>query len=101
MNMMKYMKSSATWPVSLDANDLYRPYIPKEIYQFTFSVEELDEMSKYAQSVPFVEENATKFIVGKRSFSEWDKYVSEIKNMNVEGIENIYRQAYERWKKVN
>ena len=101
VNMMKYMKSSATWPVSLEANELYRPYIPKEICQFTFSVEELDEMSKYAQIVPYIEENATKFIVGKKSFSEWDKYVSEIENMDVKGLENIYQQAYERWKKVN
>ena len=101
VNMTKYMKSSATWPVSLEANELYRKFIPQEICQFTFAIDEIQNMTKYAQITPYINECAAQFIIGKKSFDEWDSYVAELEKMDVKGLEAIYQKAYERWKNLN
>lgn len=42
------------------------------------------------------EENIAKFITGSRPLSEWDKYVEEAKNLGVQKIIDVYKQAYDR-----
>ena len=37
------------------------------------------------------------FVLGQRSLSEWDAYVSEIKSMGVDELVQIHQTAYERY----
>lgn len=43
-------------------------------------------------------ENAARFILGDRSFSEWDAYVQEIEKLGVAKVLEMYTKAYERYK---
>ncbi|RXZ79557.1 extracellular solute-binding protein [Paenibacillaceae bacterium] len=42
------------------------------------------------------DENVSKFILGNRSLSDWDKYVEEQNKLGVEQIVNIYKEAHDR-----
>ncbi|KRE83975.1 ABC transporter substrate-binding protein [Paenibacillus sp. Soil766] len=44
------------------------------------------------------DENFSKFIMGTRNFSEWDKFIEEQKKLGYEEIVNIYRNADKRAK---
>jgi putative aldouronate transport system substrate-binding protein len=43
-----------------------------------------------------VVENISKFILGQRDFSEWDKYVQEVKDLGLEEFKNTIKTAYAR-----
>ena len=46
----------------------------------------------------FKDENAARFILGNRSFAEWDAYVQEVEKMGVAKVLDMYTKAYERYK---
>ncbi|WP_127579883.1 extracellular solute-binding protein [Paenibacillus koleovorans] len=46
------------------------------------------------------DENLSKFIIGDRSLTEWDKYVEEQKKLGIDKILGIYKTAYERAQKA-
>ena len=39
------------------------------------------------------------FIMGKKSFDEWDAYVSQMKELGIERAIEIYQNAYDRYMK--
>ncbi|QHW34000.1 extracellular solute-binding protein [Paenibacillus rhizovicinus] len=58
---------------------------------------ELDDTSVEMTSIQkFRDENVSKFILGTRSFGEWDKYAEDLKALGVDHVASIYKQAYER-----
>ncbi|WP_405393621.1 extracellular solute-binding protein [Microbispora hainanensis] len=44
-------------------------------------------------------QNTLEFILGKRSFDEWDAYVKELEAKNMTSYVNLVNSAYERYKK--
>ncbi len=44
------------------------------------------------------QENVAKFILGQRSFSEWDDYLKELENIGLTKVLDTYTKAYERYK---
>jgi putative aldouronate transport system substrate-binding protein len=65
----------------------------------TFTPEEQQVLSTKGDSLNGNrDENFAKFIIGTRSFSEWDKFVEEQKNLSYEEILTIYKTAHERSK---
>lgn len=60
----------------------------------------LEEMEEYAILQPaistYVEENITKFIVGDRSFDEWDAYIAEFDKLQLDRFIEIIQTAYDR-----
>ncbi|MNG27626.1 hypothetical protein D3C84_1127720 [compost metagenome] len=42
------------------------------------------------------DENFSKFIMGTRNFSEWDKFIEEQKKLGYEEIVGIYKTAHAR-----
>jgi hypothetical protein len=44
------------------------------------------------------DENIARFILGDRSFSEWDAYVQDVEKLGVAKVLEMYTKAYERYK---
>lgn len=49
------------------------------------------DLKKYRQ------ENGAKFVVGEKSFDEWDNFVQGMKDMHVDDMIAAYQTAYDRW----
>ena len=45
----------------------------------------------------YVTESQAKFITGKTSFDEWDKYVETVKKVGLDQYMEIYQNAYDRY----
>ena len=43
------------------------------------------------------QENSAKFVVGDKSFDEWNAFVDGMKALGVEEYIATYQQAYDRW----
>jgi putative aldouronate transport system substrate-binding protein len=48
-----------------------------------------------------VTQNALQFVLGKRTLSEWDAYVAELRAKNMDRFIDLHNKAYERFKKEN
>nr|WP_241196045.1 extracellular solute-binding protein [Streptomyces sp. SID10362] len=46
-----------------------------------------------------VRQNTLQFILGKRSLTEWDAYLSELKAKNMDRLVDVHNKAYERFRK--
>ncbi len=59
--------------------------------------QEIEIMATIGQSVrKHYEENIAKFIIGSRSLSEWDQYVTEANKLGTDKIVEVYTNAYNR-----
>ncbi|NSW92115.1 MAG: extracellular solute-binding protein [Firmicutes bacterium] len=66
----------------------------------SFSAEENSLISQKLTDIQtYVDEALVNFILGKKPMSEWDNYVSTVKDMGIDKIIEIYEKSYERWKK--
>lgn len=64
----------------------------------SYTDEESSEFNNIMNDVnTYVNENTTAFITGKRSLTEWDDYVAQIKAMNIDAATAIEKASYERW----
>ena len=62
------------------------------------TTEESEELALITTAVnTYVEEECTKFITGKRSLDEFDDFVEELKNMQIEKAIEIKQEAYNRF----
>ncbi|MBE3011967.1 extracellular solute-binding protein [Microbispora sp. NEAU-D428] len=64
------------------------------------SDEEREQASLYETPLKdHVSQNMLNFILGKRSFDEWDAYVKELEAKNMSSYVNLVNSAYDRYKK--
>lgn len=64
----------------------------------TATVEESSELSQLMNEInTYRDENTLKFMLGTRSLDEWDAYVNEIKDMNIERALEIQNAALDRY----
>lgn len=92
-------KGGETHPIALKAAENMSPYTPKEIWsKFSYTLEEIEEKSALESDIlGYVNQMVPQFIQGKISFSEWDAYVDQIKNMGLDEYMEIYIKGYERY----
>ena len=65
----------------------------------SYTEEESEIKATIGQNIyKYVNENKAAFILGQKSFDEWDAYVAEIENMGLADLIDMYTQAYERYK---
>lgn len=88
---------STAW--SLEAVEEMKPYLNEESWpSFTYTLEENKQLSSLAADIEkYVDEMKDKFITGQISFSEWDTYVQQIKEMGLEDYMKIKKAAYKRY----
>lgn len=95
-----YFGGGETYPEpAATAQALFDGYRTKEFWpQFTFTVEENNELSGLNSDITkAINEATTAFIMGTKSFDEWDSYVASIKNMNSDRFLEIYQAAVDRY----
>ncbi len=63
--------------------------------------EETDQIATTSTDIlTYVEQMEAKFITGVESLDNWDKYVKNLKGMDVDNYVKVYQQAYDRWAKA-
>jgi putative aldouronate transport system substrate-binding protein len=72
-------------------------YNPAEYMQLTEAENEV-YMTVGADLKKFAQEQEAQFILGQKSFSEWDAYVKEIESKGLSRLLDMYTKAYERYK---
>lgn len=66
---------------------------------FNFDLKDQEELSSISTDIQtYVDEMTAKFITGKSSFSEWDKYVKTLEKMGLEKYMEIYTNGYKNFK---
>ena len=64
----------------------------------TLTMDESSEFgSLYSDIKKYCDENIISFITGSKSFSEWDKFVKEVENMDIKRCIEIKQAAYTRY----
>ena len=49
---------------------------------------------------PYVKEQVARFITGERPLSETDAFAQELKDMNIDRLQEIYGQIYDDYQKL-
>lgn len=101
MVKQEFFKGAESLPISVESVKKIKPYFIKEAWPlFTYTEEENQQMRSVAPDIEtYVNEMQAKFITGKTPFTEWDNYVQTIKNMGLDKYMQVYKAAYERYKK--
>lgn len=80
-----------------EGTDRVKPYWPKvslphDVFMDSATSDEFTELKLNLNA--HVQKNTSMFITGARSLDEWDKYVQEIQQLNVDRYVEIYNEAY-------
>ncbi|UVI27373.1 extracellular solute-binding protein [Paenibacillus spongiae] len=96
----KFFKGAESQPEAVEAAKRFANQFPEEIWPaFNLTVEESDQMATLGADInSYVAEMQAKFVSGKESFEEWDRYVDTLKKMGLDQYMKIYQSAYERYK---
>ncbi|MEC0239985.1 extracellular solute-binding protein [Paenibacillus dokdonensis] len=84
-------------PRDAEAASKIEPYVLKKVYPAPMFEENVskkifdlrDDLDTYTN------ESRAKFITGDLSFDSWDQYVSTVKDIGIEKLENYYQEAYD------
>lgn len=83
-----------------ETNENYEPYAPKEVFLGNVFLG-LDEIEEAAQLrlhiVDYVKQSMIRFIIGDLDIEkDWDDYVQNLKDINVDEYVSVYRNAYSK-----
>ena len=94
-----YFKGGETQPIPLKAAQNVAPYAPKEIWGgFNHTIEEAERLAELQNDIiTYVDSMRAQFITGEASFDQWDDYVKQIQQMNLDEYMEIYKKGYERY----
>jgi putative aldouronate transport system substrate-binding protein len=68
----------------------------------TLNADEREQTTLWESAITdYVNQQTLKFILGKRPFSEWDAYVTELKGKNADQYVDTVNAAYNRFKKAH
>ena len=78
------------------------PYVKTALPDLFLTEEEQAVIDMYyTDAKKYRQENAAKFVVGDKSFDEWDAFVDGMRSMGVEEMIGAYQSAYDRWAEAN
>lgn len=99
LTLEDYFKGGETQPAAKAAAEKLRPYLPKELWApFSFTVEESEQKVALETDIEgMILQRTAEFVVGKVSLDEFDKFVSQLKQMGLEDLQSIYETAYARY----
>jgi len=80
------------------AQDQLAPYMPKVKYGAPmFDEKTAQEVNILRNDIDkYYEEQSTKFIAGSLSFDKWDEFVKTLKKMNIDRLQEIYQEAFDK-----
>ena len=88
-------------PQVQEAFEQLEPYLP----EIRYAPPMFDEATAQQVNIlrndidKYIEEQSTKFIVGALSFDKWDEFQSTLKKMNLDELEKLYQEAYDKMDK--
>lgn len=96
-----YFKGSEGLPSSIEAAKKFENNVPKKVWPtFNFTNDENEVISSIGTDIDnYIKEMDAKFITGKVSFDQWDKYVSTVKKIGLDKYMKVYNDAYKRYEK--
>src|SRR5699024_8086403 len=94
-----YFKGAESKKEGIEAAEKLEPYLVEDRFpSFTYTPEENKRMSILSSDIEkYADEMLDKFVVGEKSFDEWDDYVDTITKMGLEEYMEIKQSAYERF----
>ena len=94
----KYFKGAEHYWTSLEGTPYYEPFTPDVIWDaFVMTMEESEQYSALNTDIrSYVDEMSAAFVVGKKSFDEWDAYVAEFDKLGKDAYMALYQQLYQR-----
>lgn len=97
----QFFKGSEGMPSSIEAVKIVESQFPEEVWApFVYTQEETDKMSALKADIEtYVTEMQAKFITGNVPFTQWDNYTATLQKMGLDEYMEIYKAAYERYKK--
>jgi putative aldouronate transport system substrate-binding protein len=86
---------------SLEYKTLWNVTFPRQLpNSLTFTDAESQELSAIMSDLTtFVQETACQYIMGTKSFSEYDAFVEQVRSMNIDRAIEIYQTSYDRYLK--
>ncbi|TJY42325.1 extracellular solute-binding protein [Cohnella pontilimi] len=83
------------------AQDQLTPFMPKVKYGAPmFDEQTAQRVNVLTNDInKYFEEQSTKFIAGALSFDKWGEYQSTLKKLNIDELQKIYQDAYDKMKK--
>jgi putative aldouronate transport system substrate-binding protein len=97
----RYMEQSASMPEQKAAiNTWMQPIHSKMIPLLSFTADESTKNAKLKADIDtYNDEMFNKFVMGKESLDNFDKYVSTLKGMGVDEMIKIHQSAFDRYNK--
>ncbi|MWV42675.1 extracellular solute-binding protein [Paenibacillus sp. HJL G12] len=88
-------------PQVQEAQKKLDPYMPKVRYASPmFDEKTAQEVNILRNDIDkYYEEQSTKFIAGALSFDKWGEFQDTLKKMNLDKLEQLYQEAYDKMKK--
>ena len=80
------------WPYVVDNGFPYNYYVEDDIQK------EMTDLGTVIE--PYVKEQVALFITGERPLSETDAFAQELKDMNIDRLQEIYQQIYDDYQKL-
>lgn len=95
----KFFQGAEGSAASIAATDKLKAYFPEEVWPpFSYTDEENEIFIARSTDIEtYVAEMQAEFITGKKSFSEWDKYVKTIQGMGLDEYIGVFTKALERY----
>ena len=85
--------------VQWKASVVMADYVPDEVVprKLTMTLDEMDQWATLQPSIrTYLTENIAKFIIGDRSFDEWDNFLAEFDKMDLNEFISLVQTAYDR-----
>ncbi|GIO40956.1 extracellular solute-binding protein [Paenibacillus apis] len=97
----EYVGSYINPPQVQEAQDTLTPFMPKIRYAAPmFDEATAQKVNTLRNDIDkYYEEQSTKFIAGALSFDKWEEFQSTLKKMNIEELQQIYQDAYDKMAK--
>lgn len=97
----RFFKQQYAYQEQKDAIDVWKNTNAKDHFIVDYNAataEEQSEIAKYLTDINIhISENVTKFIAGIRPISEWDKFIEEVKGLNIDKVLELKQNAYDRY----
>lgn len=80
-----------------DATQLAREYDMEQQPVLSFNEEEQAVVNSVGTNIKtYVDESVSKFMLGERSFDEWDAYVAEVEALGLDQLKAVHESSYAR-----
>ena len=91
------LEMTFTSPRMAEAEEVWRSMRTPEEYTWNLNGAESDEYNTIASSLnTYMQEQLTAFVVGQRDMAQWDTFIDELRDMELDRLTELEQQAFDR-----